>query len=91
MECTNTKSYLSSYLVISSSTKKTVERLKTVTIDADEVVISFDIALLYTNVSVKEAIQEASERLCRGDVKAPRVDEETFIILATIWCTNVLM
>ena len=61
------------------------------TVDADEVANSFDVTSLNTIVPVKEAIQEATERLYIGDVKAPSVDKETFIILATLSSTNVLM
>ena len=60
------------------------------TLDADEVLISFDITLLYKNVPVKEAIQEAAERLYGGDLKTPSVDKETFIILATLLSSDVL-
>ena len=69
---------------MNSSTKKTFEGLKTVTIDADEVLITL------CKCSVKEAIQKAAERLYGGDVKAPSVDKETFIFLATLLGTNVL-
>ena len=61
------------------------------TIDVDEALVSFDVTSLYTNVPVKEAIQKAAERLYGGDVKAPSVDKETFIFLATLLYTNVLM
>ena len=62
------------------------------TLDADEVANSFDVTSLNTIVPVKEAIQEAAERLYTGgNVRAPSVDKETFIILATLSCTNVLM
>ena len=61
------------------------------TIDVDEALVSFDATSLYTNVPVKEAIQKAAERLYGGDVKAPSVDKETFIFLATLLYTNVLM
>ena len=44
------------------------------TLDADEFLISIDVTSLYKNVPVKEAIQEAAERLYSGDVKAPSVD-----------------
>ena len=47
-------------------------------------------ASLYTNVPVKEAIQEAADRLYSGDVQTPSVDKETFITLATISCTNII-
>ena len=61
------------------------------TIDVDEALVSFDVTSLYTNVPVKEAIQKAAERLYGGDVKAPSFDKETFIFLATLLYTNVLM
>ena len=47
-------------------------------------------ASLYTNVPVKEAIQEAADRLYSGYVQTPSVDKETFITLATTSCTNVI-
>ena len=65
--------------------------MKTETLDADEVLISFDVISLYTKKEfIKEAIQEGTEKLYSGDVKAPSVDKESFIILATLSCTNVL-
>ena len=61
------------------------------TLESDEAIISFDVMSLYTNVPVKEAIQEAADRLYSGDVQAPFVDKETLITLATISCTNVIL
>ena len=46
---------------------------------------------LYTNVPVKEAIQKAADRLYSGDVQASSVDKETFITLAIISCTNLIL
>ena len=46
---------------------------------------------LYTKVPNKEAIQEAANRLYSADVQAPSVDKETFITLATISCTNIIL
>ena len=74
-----------------SSTQKTVGSLKRTTLKSDEVIISFDVTSLYTNVPIKEAIQEAADRLYSGEVQAPSVDKETFITLATISCTNVIL
>ena len=76
---------------INCSTQPTVESLKNVVLEPNEVVISFDVTSLYTNVPVKEAIREAAERLYSGDVKVPPVDKETFIALATVSCTDVVM
>ena len=53
---------------INSSTQKTVNSLKRVTLESDEVIILFDVTLLYTNVPVKEALQEAADRLYFGEV-----------------------
>ena len=74
---------------INSSTQKTVDILKRMTLESDKAIISFDVMSLYTNVPVKEAIQEAADRLYSGDVQAPSVDKETLTTLATISCTNV--
>ena len=76
---------------INSSTQKTIDSLKRMTLESDEVIISFDVMLLYTNVPVKEAIWEAADRLYSGDVQAPSVDKETFITVAAISCTNVIL
>ena len=43
--------------------KQTVDNLRNVSLDHDEVVSSFDVISLYTNVPVKEAIFEAAEKL----------------------------
>ena len=75
---------------INSSTQKTLDSMTNV-MEHDKVIISFDVTSLYTNVPVKEAIQEASDRLYSGDVQAPSVDKETFITLAAISCTNVIL
>ena len=61
------------------------------TLESDEVIILFDVTSLYTNVPIKEAIQEAAGRLYSGEVQTPSVDKETFITLATISCTNVIL
>ena len=49
--------------------------------DEDEVVVSFDVSSLYTNVPVRESIQLAAERLYSGDLATPPVDKQTFIKL----------
>ena len=58
---------------INCSTKKTVDQLKDVTLDPDEVVISLDVSSLYTNVPVNEAIEEAADHLYSGDFPIPRL------------------
>ena len=76
---------------INSSMQKVADSLKRTTLESDEVIISFDVTSLYTIVPVKEAIQEAVDRLYSGDVQAPFVVKETFIILAIISCTNFIL
>ena len=76
---------------VNSFTQKTVDSWKRTTLEFDEVIISFDVTSLYTNVPVKEAIQEAADRLYSGDVQAPSADKETFITLTTISCTNIIL
>ena len=76
---------------INCSTQQTVENLKNVSLEPNEVVISFDVTSLYTNVPVKEAIGNAAEKLYSSNMQSPPVDKETFIALATISCTDVMM
>ena len=76
---------------INKPTQKTVDSLKRMSLESEEVIISFDVTSPYTNVPVKEVIQEAADRLYSGDVQAPSVDKETFITLATILCANVIL
>ena len=73
------------------SSRKTVEDIKDIKLDDDEVLVSFDVSSLYTNVPVKEAIKEAAEKLYAGNVTLPPVDKETFIVLAELATTDVLM
>ena len=76
---------------INCSTMKTVDQLKDVTLDPDEVLISFDVSSLYTNVPVNEAIEEAADRLYSGDFPTPLVSKETFITLTKLSTTNVIL
>ena len=64
---------------INSSSKKISDQVKTLTLEEDEEVVSFDVSALYTNVPVKEAIQLAADRLYAGDIQQPPVDKQTFI------------
>ena len=52
--------------------------------------VSFDVVSLYTNVRVKEAINLAAEKLYELE-DGPPVDKETFIILANLCCSDVLL
>lgn len=53
--------------------------------------MSCDASSLYTNVSVKAAIEEAAEKLYYGNVTPPPIDKKTFIALAELATTGVLM
>ena len=48
---------------INCPSKQTVDNLRNISLYHDEVVSSFDVISLYTNVPVKEAIFEAAEKL----------------------------
>ena len=76
---------------ISCSSKQTVDNLRNISLDQDEVAISFDVTSLFTNVPVKEVLFEAAEKLYSGKFPMPPVDKETFIILAELATTNILM
>ena len=76
---------------INCSSKQTVDNLRNISLDQDEVLMSFDVTSIYTNVPVKEAIFEAAEKLYSGKFAMPPVDKETFIILAELATTNVVM
>ena len=77
---------------INASTKTICDNLKTVKLDEDEDVISFDVVSLYTNVPVMEAIQVCTDKLYNlPDDQKPDIDQETFITLAKISSCNVLM
>ena len=77
--------------LINCSSKQTGDNLRYISLDNDEVVISFDITSLYNNVPVKEAIFKAAEKLYSGKFVMPSVDKETFIILAELATINVIM
>ena len=65
-----------------------MDNLRNISIHRDEVAISFALHL-YTNVSVKEAIFEASEKLYSEKIAMPLVDKGTLIILGKL-ATTVL-
>ena len=65
--------------------------MKSVELDNDEVIISFDVASLYTNVPVQEAIDVCAELLYSGEHKLPPVNKETFKELLQLCTCDVLM
>ena len=76
---------------INCSTQKTVDQLKNVKLDPEEVMISFDVSSLYTNVPVNEAINDASNLLYSGRYETPPADKETFIALTKLAVTGVVL
>eukprot|EP00111_Clytia_hemisphaerica_P015622 TCONS_00046106-protein len=76
---------------INTSSKEISDSLKDITLDEGEVLVSFDIVSLYTNVPVLEAIDVSTNLLYSGRFKKPPVDQETFKELLTICSQDVLM
>ena len=75
---------------INSSTKSIADSLKSIKLDEDEVIVSFDVASLYTNVPVTEAIEVCSDLLFSGKYQLPPVNKPTFkklLEIATFWCS----
>ena len=68
-----------------------MENIKSTRLENNEVIISFDITSLYTNVPVKEAIIEATNKLYSGELNKPPVDRKTFTILIELAMCKILM
>ena len=76
---------------INTSTKSVADSLKEVKLEEDEVIVSFDVSSLYTNVPVQEAIDTVADLLYSGEHQLPPVDKSTFKELARLCTCNVLM
>ena len=76
---------------INTSTRKIADSLKSVHLEEDEVVVSFDVVSLYTNVPVQEAIDICADLLYSGEHVQPPVDKQTFKELLELCTCNVLM
>ena len=76
---------------IRCTNKQVVDKIKNITLEDEEVIVSFDVSSLYTNVPVDEAIQEAEDILYSGDLPKPPVDKETFITLVELSSKDVVM
>ena len=76
---------------IRCTNKGVVEKIKNATLGEDEVMVSFDVSSLYTNVPLEEAIQDSAEILYSGRFEKPPVDKETFIKLVRLACKDVVM
>ena len=76
---------------INSSTKSISDSLCDIKLQNDDVLVSFDVSSLYTNVPVYEAIEECTNLLYSGKYKEPPVDKNTFKKLAEICSCNVVI
>ena len=76
---------------INTSSKKIADSLKSVKLEEDEEIISFDVVSLYTNVPVQEAIDTCADLLYSGDYQLPPVEKETFKELLQLCTCDVLM
>ena len=76
---------------INSSTQAINRSAQSVQLDEDEVLVSFDVVSLYTNVPVAEAIDVCTELLYAGKYELPPVDKTTFKELLQIATCNVLI
>lgn len=69
-----------------------MDTLKDTPLNKDEEIVNFDVASLYTNVPVEEAIAYCADLLYhRGPNEIPPVTKEVFITLAKLACCNVIM
>merc|ERR1711867_215306 len=67
-------------------------KLKEVTLQEDEEIISYDVVSLYTNVPVLEAIEVCTDLLFNLPMdRRPKIDKETFTVLAKIASCDVLL
>ena len=77
---------------INSFTKTVSDKLKTVILEEDEIMIGFDVSSLYTNVPVMEAILVCTDKLYNMPVdQRPPIDQETFITLAKVASCEVVL
>ena len=66
--------------------------IKNIILDDNDVLTSFDVTALYTNIPVEEAITLAADKLYDNvNIKQPPVDKSTFIELARLSTTNVFL
>ena len=77
---------------IRSSTAQIVSDISNITLDSDEILTSFDVTALYTNVPVEDAILLVADKLYdSSDLQKPPCNKQTFIELARLATTNVLL
>ena len=73
---------------IQCSTKTICDSLKKVKLDDGEILVSFDVSSLYTNVPVMEAINRCADLLFQRFMMC--IDKDTFITLAQKYLVNYL-
>ena len=76
---------------INVSTEQIVKEIKNLKMAENEILISFDVSSLYTNVPVDESIKDAADMLYSGRCETPSVDKETFIELTKLAVKNIIM
>jgi len=76
---------------INSSTKKISDNIQNLVLAEEDVLISFDVTSLYTNVPVIKAVEDCTKLLFSGRYKLPPADRETFKQLLMVCSSNVLM
>ena len=78
---------------IQTSSEVISKKVRSIELDDDEELISFDVTSLYTNVPVHESIKECAELLYRPRAAhgSPCFSKETFIKLATVASCNVVL
>ena len=76
---------------INCSTKSIVDQISNTKLDSEEILVSFDVVSLYTNVPVKESIQVCADLLFDKHKIGLPVDKDTFIQLAMIASCDVVM
>ena len=76
---------------INSSTKTISDYLPSIELADETELVSFDVSSLYTNVPLKEAIEDCTELLYSGKYPKPPVDRQTFVELVSLCSENVIM
>ena len=76
---------------IETSTKKIMESLETIKLEEDEVIVSFDVSSLSTNVPVQDTIDVCADLLYSGKHELPPVSKDTFKELLRLCTCNVVM
>ena len=76
---------------INTSSKIISDSLDDIELNENEILVSFDVTSLYTNVPVQEAIDHCTDLLFSGNYPKPPVDRETFKKLLTACTCDVIM